>query len=323
VLSALLVVAVTASPAESLGLAQQAFDALEFDKVVTLAPVPAQWRSFTRAQVVQALSLRALALASIKRDDEAKQAFRQLLSVQPDFQLPEQFGPRVRTLQLEAKDEAERSGRLTIAIEGRTVLVNGTAFGLAEQVRMEWSGGQTSLPIAPRCEAAWPKDVDVGVWVTVLGPGQSVLASLGTSEAPYQIVAAPVSAPVVVQAPVRRDSTLTVVGIITGAVGLAAVGGGVYALTLASRPDQALAQAMRDAEGRVTSLTQRQAFGLDAQANTAWQAAGALLIVGGLAVAAGVTMFVVDAVSVSATPSSVSLAVPLDALFSPHAGAAR
>jgi len=79
--------------ADPLAEAQRAFDELQFDRVVTLAPSPAQWSGLTRAQVIQALSLRALSLASVKRDEEAGLAFRQLLTVEPTWQLPEQFGP--------------------------------------------------------------------------------------------------------------------------------------------------------------------------------------------------------------------------------------
>jgi hypothetical protein len=114
---------------------------------------------------------------------------------------------------------------------------------------------------------------------------------------------------------------MSLIGIITGAVGVAVVGGGLYALSLTARPEQALAQATRDMEGRITSLSQRDAFALDAAANGAWQAAGGLLIAGGLAVAAGVTMFILGW-SVGVGPSSVSLSVPFDADFGLVVGSA-
>ena len=309
-----LVVVVT--PAEQLVQAQQAFDALEFDRVVELAPQPKEWKSFTRPQVIQALSLRALSLASVKRDAEATTSFRQLLSIAPEFQLPEQFGPRVRTLMLEAKDSSEKD-RLTISFEAEAFVVSGTASGLAERVVIGWGNRRVEYPMAARIEAPWPTGTPVEAWAAVLGPGGSVLSEWATEAAPRRVgVTAVIAAPVEVatKSSTRPLSTLSIVGIITGAVGVGAVGGGLYALSLASRPEQALAQATRDMQGRITSLSQRDAFALDAAAQGAWQAAGALLIAGGLAVAAGVTMFVLG-MSVGVGPSSVSLSIPFDADF--------
>lgn len=305
-------VVVVVAPAEQLLQAQQAFDALEFDKVVALAPQPPEWKGFTRSQVIQALSLRALSLASVKRDQEAAVGFRQLLSIAPEFQLPEQFGPRVRTLMLEAKDVTEKD-RLIISFEGEAFVISGTAGGLAQRVVIGWGNRLAEFPLAARVDAPWAKGTQVDAWAAVLGPGGSVLAEWGSQAAPRRVgvLEAPVE---VAKHPARPLSTMSLIGIITGAVGVAAVGGGLYALTLAARPEQALAQATRDMQGRITSLTQRDAFALDAAANGAWQAAGGLLIAGGLAVAAGVTMFILG-LSVGVGPSSVSLSVPFDAEF--------
>lgn len=299
--------------------AQRAFDELQFERVLSLTPAPAAWKGLTREQAVRALSLRGLALASSKRDAEATVAFRQLLSLEPAWQLPEQFGPRVRTLVLEAKDAAERAGRLSISVEaGAVVVTGGDAFGLAEQVSLSWKGPEgvrtVTKPLAPKLDAPWASPTGVTAWLSVLGPGATVLATWGTQESPK--VLAP-SAPSVTEAKQGKPlSRLSLIGIVVGAAGLAAVGAGVYALTLADRPQQALLGATRDSTGRITSLTQREAFALDANANTAWQVAGGLLIGGALAVAGGVTLFVLG-LQVSASPGSVALTVPLDATFAP------
>lgn len=318
-LASLLSLVVVVAPAEQLLKAQEAFDALEFEKVVALAPQPPEWKRFTRPQVIQALSLRALSLASVKRDQEAAVAFRQLLSIAPEFQLPEQFGPRVRTLMLEAKDVTEKD-RLIITFEGGAFVISGTAAGLAQRVVIGWGNRLAEFPVSARLDAPWAKGTQVDAWASVLGPGGSVLAEWGSEAAPRRVgvLAAPAA---VAERPARPLSTLSLIGIVTGAVGVAAVGGGLYALTLAARPEQALAQATRDMQGRITSLTQRDAFALDAAANGAWQAAGGLLIAGGLAVAAGVTMFILG-LSVGVGPSSVSLSVPFDADFGLVVGSA-
>jgi hypothetical protein len=342
VLTSFISLVLVASPAERLVQAQKAFDSLEFDKVVALTPQPADWRYFTRSQVVQALSLRALSLASIKRDLEAATSFRLLFTIAPEFQLPEQFGPRVRTFMLEARDLAERD-RLTITFDGGSFLVSGTAAGLAQRVVIGWDSKRVEFPLSARLEAPWPKETSVDAWAAVLGPGESVLAEWGTEATPRRVAGArtsettpvrpdtsrtvpsaaalsPTASSSTAASTARQLSTLSVVGIVVGAAGVAAVGGGFAALSLAGQPEQALAQAKRDMQGNITSLSQRDAFALDAAAASAWQAAGGLLIAGGLAVATGITMFLLG-LSVGVSPSSVSFSVPFDAEFGFVAGA--
>lgn len=305
----------TVPSAEQLQAAQRVFDELEFDKVPALALPPASWKGLTRAQVVKVLSLRALSLASVKRDTEAAEAFRQLLSLEPGFPLPEQFGPRVRTVMLEQKDAADRAGRLALSVDGATLVLTGTAFGLAKQVSLTWVDAQgrhdVVLPVADRIPVPWDASAKTA-WGTVLGPGGSELLAWGSDAAPITLgqvaLTPPPPPPVTVD---ERFSGTAIAGIAVGGVALASLISGAVLLVAADRPSQALALAMRDSQGRIVSPTQRQAFELDAQAQSAWQAGGALLIVGGLAAAASVTLFLVGPIRVSAGPSSVSVLVPL------------
>ncbi|MBM4778671.1 MAG: hypothetical protein GQE15_13290 [Archangiaceae bacterium] len=317
--STLVALLLLAQSVDPLAEAQRAFDELQFERALTLTPPPANWSGFSREEVVHALTLRALCLASVKRDDEARLAFRQLLALEPGWQLPDQFGPRVRTLVLEAKDAVSRGGRLSLAVESGAVVIGGDAFGLAQSVAMSWRmAGETKsvkAPVANRIEPPWSSSEPVDVWLTLLGPADSVLLEWGTAAAPKHLAPAVVaSTPGPAQTPTRL-STFGIAGIIAAGVGVAALGSGVFALTQADQPRAALAAATRDAEGRITSLTQREAFLLDARANGAWQAAGVLLVAGGVALAAGVTLFLIGPVTVSASPSGASLMVPFDADF--------
>lgn len=314
--STLVALLLLAQSVDPLAEAQRAFDDLQFDRALSMTPAPAQWSGFSREEVVHALTLRALSLASVKRDDEARLAFRQLLTLEPGWQLPDQFGPRVRTLVLEARDAVGRAGRLSLAVEAGTVVLEGDAAGLAQAVSMSWrsAGGTKSVkaPLANRIAAPWSTTEAVDVWLTLLGPADSVLLEWGTAAAPKHLAPAVVASP---EPTPTRLSTLSIAGIVAAGVGVAALGGGVFALTQADQPRAALAAATRDADGRITSLTQRDAFALDARANGAWQAAGVLLVAGGVAVAAGVTLFLLGPVTVSASPSGAALVVPLDANF--------
>lgn len=312
-MSTLVSLLLLAQSLDPLAEAQRAFDELQFERALTLTPAPAGWAALSREEVVHALTLRALCLASVKRDDEARVAFRQLLALEPGWKLPDQFGPRVRTLVLEAKDAVVRGGPLTLSVEAGAVLISGDAFGLAQSVAMSWrgAGGTKSVkaPVASRIDAPWSAGEPVDVWLTLLGPGDSVLIEWGTAAAPRHLGPArpaPTAAPL---------SGVAVAAIIAAGVGVAALGGGVFALAQADQPRAALATATRDADGRITSLTQREAFLLDTRANTAWQAAGVLLVTGGVALATGLTLFLIGPLRVSAGPSQASLLIPFDAHF--------
>ncbi|MDX2009183.1 MAG: hypothetical protein SFW67_03280 [Myxococcaceae bacterium] len=318
----LVVAVLSATPAERLARAQVAYDELQFDQVLALTPAPSEWQQFSRAQVVQALSLRALALASVKRFDEAAPLFRKVFSLEPGFVLPDQFGPKVRTLVAEAKDAAARAGTPGLSMEGGALSVTGLGTGLVESVKLSWRadgvGGTTTVPAAATLEPPWPSSGRIEAWGVVLGPGQSVVATWGSAETPNLLGAAAVastgtsgSAPTSANGP----GALGVTGLVLGGAGLVAVGVGAALLADANRPAQVLAGATRDAEGRITSLTQRDAFALDAAAQRSFETGGVLLAVGGVAAAAGASLFIIDRVRVSAGPTGTSLTVPLDAHF--------
>lgn len=318
-MSTLVSLLLLAQSLDPLAEAQRAFDELQFERALTLTPAPAGWTALGREEVVHALTLRALCLASVKRDDEARVAFRQLLALDPGWKLPDQFGPRVRTLVLEAKDAVVRGGPLTLGVEAGAVVISGDAFGLAQSVAMSWRGADgtksVKAPVASRIDAPWSPGEPVDVWLTLLGPGDSVLLEWGTAAAPRHLGPA-MPAPTAAAAPApSRLSGVAVAAIIAAGVGVAAMGGGVVALTQADQPRAALAAATRDADGRITSLTQREAFLLDTRANTAWQAAGVLLVTGGVALATGLTLFLIGPLRVSAGPSQASLLIPFDAHF--------
>lgn len=309
--------AVTVPSAEQLSAAQRAFDELEFDKVPALAPPPASWKGLSRAQVVQVLTLRALSLASVKRDEEAGEAFRQLLSLEPGFTLPEQFGPRVRTVMLEQKDAASRAGQLSLVLEGQTLVLHGTAFGLASNVALTWVDAQgvhkKTLVAAERIAVPWGAGAQKA-WGAVLGPGGSEVLVWGTEAAPNRLGAADLTPPPPPPNEQRFSGTAWG-GFVAAGMALSALAVGSGLVVSANRPSQVLSSAMRDQQGRLISLTQRQAFALDAEAQTAWQVGGALLVAAGVAAAASVTLFLVGPIRVSATPSAVTLVIPLDPDF--------
>lgn len=329
VLSALLAVALAAGSvssvpsAQQLAEAQRAFEELDFVKVAALPP-PADWKRLTRAQFLQLLSLRALALASVKRDEEAGLAFRQLLSLEPSFSLPDQFGPRVRTIMLEQRDAVDRAGPLAVNFDGAAFVVKGSSFGLGEQLAVSWVDAAgphaTNAPLAERVPAPWPPNTSLKAWARVIGPGGCEVLSWKSEQVPF-VIEGPVKAVLAVEGEKKTFTGTAIGGFVAGGVAVAALTGGLVALVLADRPRQVLASATRDPSGNILSPTQRDAFALDAEAQTAWQVGGALLITAGLAAAASVTLFFLGPLQVSAGPSAVSVAVPFDAGFSVRGGA--
>jgi hypothetical protein len=315
---ALLLAVLATTPLERLAAARTAFDELQYEQVLTLVPAPAEWQPFGRAEVVQALSLKALALASVKRDGEAAVGFRQLLSLEPAFALPEQFGPRVRTMFLEAKDAASRSGPVSLTFDRRALVVGSTAFGLVEKVSVSWRAdgvsGSVTLPVADRLEPPWPSKGRVEAWGALLGPQGVVLATWASAERPV-VIGSPEVTGETPSPPARPLRALGVAGLVTGGAGAVALALGAIFLADSNRPAQVLATATRDMSGRVTSPTQREAFALDAAAQRSYQLGGVLLGVGAVAVAAGVTLFVLDRVLVVPQPGGIGLLVPLDATF--------
>jgi hypothetical protein len=216
---------------------------------------------------------------------------------------------------LEQKDAADRAGRVALALDGQALVLGSTAFGLAKEISLTWVDAQgrhtVVLPVAASIPVPWDASAKTA-WGTLLGPGISELLAWGSEAAPITVGQAALTPPPPPPLTVdERFSGTAIGGIAAGGVALASLITGAVLLASADRPAQALAGAMRDAQGRIISPTQRQAFELDVQARSAWRAGGALLIVGGLAAAASVTLFLAGPIRVSAGPTSVSVLVPL------------
>lgn len=324
------VMVLSATPVEKLEAGVKALDDLQYAQAVSALPADSEVANFTRDQVISLFSTRALALAMVKREGDASVAFKQLFVVAPEWQLPEQYGPRVRTLVLEAKDFAQRAGVLSLRFEKGAVRATRDALALGTVVELTWrAGGAASktvtFPITEQAPTPWPADARVEAWGRVIGLNGSTLATWGSAEAPNRFEPPP---PVSVVKPVTPGGDsggikpMFVAGLASAAVGVGClVAGGVFTAR-ASEPGRVLASATRDADGRITSITQRDAFALEAQAKQSATIGTALLVVGGVAAAAGAGLVIFGRASATPAPGGVSLTVPLDATFS-FAGVSR
>lgn len=313
---------------ERLHEATRALDDLQYQAALDKLPTDNTLSHWERTELMEWFSTRALALLGLKRDAEAKETFRKLFSFAPEWVLPEQYGPRVRTFVAAARSEAVRAGTVSLRFEGGLLRATRDSFGFAKELKLSWREPQgpvqeATLPFAESQPAPWPRDKKVEVWGRALGLEGSTLYEWGSEPAPLrieplQVMTVEVDGP----PPARGLGTLGVLGLVAGAAGLAAgaVGTG---FALGSRDaERALAGATRDSAGRITSLTQRDAFALDARVSGDAGVATGLFISSAVLVAAGAGLVLFDRLKVTPAAGGAVLTVPLDSTFA-FAGVAR
>jgi hypothetical protein len=266
-----------------------------------------------RPTLLRILELQGIVAASLGRVAEARAAFRLLLSLEPQYSLKGKYSPKVTAPYYEAKGWAVENGTLRFE-EVPPVTVGDTVEALAARVVTDPLKAGQSVRFYVREGPGEPRVVDapleggvartqvkgnpVSWWAELLGERSEVLALLGSAEAPR--VARVGGAPIVKQpdAPVAetpavaaaagapKDRTLAYVGLGGAAVSL---GTGVFFGIQSLSAQGKLDGAERDALGRITGMTQRDALVLHESARNSALAANVLFGVGaGLAVAGGV-----------------------------------
>jgi hypothetical protein len=115
--------------------------------------------------------------------------------------------------------------------------------------------------------------------------------------------------------------TFGMIGIGAGAVGLISAAVAIGFAVDSQVSEQAQAAATRDDQGRITSITQRQAFEFDQRVRLDVGASTAFFVASGLLVAGGATLLVFDRVRVTPAPGGAVLTVPFDATFAIAGGA--
>jgi hypothetical protein len=135
----------------------------------------------------------------------------------------------------------------------------------------------------------------------------------GTENAPTRLE--PIQVMKVEGAAAKTGRVWGPVGIGVGAAAVLAAGLGVGFAVGSQDAQKAAANATRDASGRITSLTQRDAFALDARAKGDVGAASAFFVSAAVLAAAGAGLIIFDRVSAAPGPGGVALVVPLDANF--------
>lgn len=312
---------VLAAAPEALHEATRALDDLQYQAALDKLPAESAISGWRKEEVLEGFSTRALALLGLKRDGEAKQVFQRLFSIAPEWVLPDQYGPRVRTFVSSVRAEAVRNGVLSVRFEGGVLRITRDPFGLGKELEVSWREPEgawqsTKMSLEDRQPAPWPREKRLEVWGRVLGLEGSTLYEWASENAPIRLEPqAVVSVAGGKEAAARPLGMFGIVGIGAGAVGVISAAIGVGFAVDSQAAERAQANATRDDEGRITSPTQRQAFELDRQAASSAGAATAFFVTGGALVAAGATLLIFDRVRVTPAPGGALLTVPLDATF--------
>ena len=315
----LVATALAGTPADQINAARIALDELRYDEALKALPGRTEVAGLQREQVVTWLATRALTLAALKRDADATAAFKDLFTLEPGWQVPDEYGPRVRTLALEAKDQAARAGVLSLAFAAGRFEVHPDGNGWADGLEISWreAGGDAKTVKLPleSVAAPWPASATVDAWARVTGLQGSTLLEWGSEAAPMHFEGAAAPPPPVVTSPGFFQRPLGVTGAALGAAGLLCFIPAAVFAGQSGAADAALAGATKDAQGRITSLTQREAFATAASADQARTMSGVFFGVGGVLLASGVGLFVYDRVRVTPAPGGAGLLIPLDATF--------
>jgi hypothetical protein len=327
--SVALVAAVAAgAPNPKIGEARKQFEDLDFEKAARTLAAAEGTPGNDREQVLEILQLQGIVFGTMSKEAKARDAFRELLTLSPDFKLEGNHPPRVRTPFYEAKEWVDtniplqleplavfdvRVTALTVLVKKDTLrLVKGARFFIDEgpeprSRETAFSGGVARVELdAPK--VAWR--------VQLLGARDAVLLELGPFT--HQGSSAPVTKPTATPGaepgkPTALAATATATeggwmrpasyGVL-GAGAVALVVGAIFGV-MANEARAKVTGAMTNEAGLITSLSQREAAGFEARLKQQGTIANVLFGVGGGLLAAGAILFFVGAPASNGTQVSL------------------
>lgn len=292
--------------------ARKLIDDLEMEAALKALDAADKTEGNDRATVLEIYTLQGIAFGSLSKEAKTRDSFRKLLMLAPESTIPADLPPRVRTPFFEAKEWAGTNGPVTVTgdvtmggglVQTVKITVQKDVLRLARLARFHLLVDDVQkvidVPIAGGKAEAPAQMAAVSWWVEVLSDRKGVLLTLASASAPRQdgdasaVSSNATSEPVGVEShgPVsggwRRPTGFVLLG-----AGVVAAGVGVILGVQSSAARDRLTNATRDAEGRVTGLTQAEAGPLEAGANTQAAVANVLFGVGGALGAAGVVLVI-------------------------------
>jgi len=333
-LAGVVVVAGLASgaPNPKISEGRRQFEDLEFEKAARTLAAAEATPGNDRLQVLEILELQGVLFGTMNKEAKARDAFRELLTLDPAFTLERSHPPRVRTPFYEAKAWVDSTAPLQVEpgatvdakVTALTLTVKKDTLRLVKGARFFLLGGADAAgrDVALTGNVAtMAVDVPAASWrVHLLGARDAVLAELGPFEhrgsaAPVATTPepAPPSATTTVEAPGTgwlRPTSYALLG--SGAV---AVGVGVAFGLISNEARARVVGATANDAGLIETLTQREAAALEARARSQATVANVLFGAGGALLVAGAVLFFVGApaepgpqVTLLLSPSSIGVA---------------
>ena len=330
-LAVLLVAAqVAAAPNPKLAKAKALFDDLEVEQAAKVLDDAAAQGGYDTAGYVELLGLKGLVEATLGHGRQARDAFYQLLVLDPDWKLPGDQPPRVRTPFYEAKGLAAENGRTEL--EPEATIEAGTVTSVAVTVKRDplkagkavvfhLDVGGTERVARADLDANGRAEAKVGAagvkwWAELFSAKDDVLVVLNSAASPREdgASAAPVAAvtpePPTVTKPAGPNAWMrpTAYGLV--GAGVVAAGAGAWLGTQAEAARARIRDAETNSAGVVTGLTQKEAYALDASARSDALVANILFGSAAALAGSGVVLFVLggdsgEAVSFAPTPAGV------------------
>jgi hypothetical protein len=284
-----------------------------------------------RDTLLQILELQGVVAAMLQQPAKARTAFQTLAVLAPEYQLMGDYAPRVVTPFFEAKGwvadqgaalrfEAAPATKAQTSIDSVAVQVASDVLKLGRSVRFhlhseEDSWTEQDTPLLNGKASVAVKGERIQWWAELLDERQAVLAQVGSAAAPVEelsprleALAHALTQPQDTGGPEHARSSLRVASYVFlgAAVGTGAAGGYFGWRSRSAR--QEVEGAAVDDRGVTTGLTQREALALDERARSSARLANILFGVAGATAIAGGTLWVLGApVTVSATPTGVTV----------------
>jgi hypothetical protein len=274
-------------------------------------------KGLDRPTLLAIMELTGIVYAQLKQADKAQAAFRELLVLDPDHKLQGDFAPKVMQPFTEAQKQVKESGGLELdsavatadgKIDTLTVKVKKDPLGLGEQLRFHVQGANgnwraVTLPLSDYQAVLPLGGYEATWWAELLGANDVQLMLVGSESAPKverlkppeaakpaEVAAAPETKIIRVgqsQGPLRPISY-----VLLGSA-LAAAGGGLYMGIRSNEAFSKIDKAAHDDQGRVTGLSEREAYQLAQQGQEQATIANVLFISAGALAATGIVLWIV------------------------------
>jgi hypothetical protein len=336
---AVLCVALPAAAApDELKRAEHLFEQLKYPAAVeALDAARAAWGN-DRPTLLRIVELQAVCAGLLNHPARAARLFESLLALDPALSPREDWPPRVRTPYFEAKAWVAEHGSVSFTPSAETsgagpprVSLEHDELGLARRVRFhvrapgtgKWQAHDQDVQGANVAQDTTGGRLEW--WAELLGERDAVLAVVASPDAPLSATSEPtapgVAPPAAPAAATVPPSALPQAVVTTDAepryrpgayaafaAGAVSLGVGAFFTGRWLDERSQLTHLTTDSSGRVTNLTQVQAFALDSSRKSDAAAADVLLGAGAALVATGFTLFWVGRVAVTPAPGGVAVA---------------